>query len=355
MKLSLVMIVKNESKRLARCLESVKGIVNEIVIVDTGSTDTTKQIAESFNAKIYHFQWINDFSAARNYALNQSSGDWNLVLDADEYITNDCSAVIKEFMQNGNHIGRVRILNQFIDDGEEKHSQSFISRIIPRGVFYEGMIHEQIISDLPRVIINVDVEHDGYIEASNKKERNLKLLHLALEKNSKDPYMLYKIGNEYTVAKNYEKADFYFSQCYTLALTNEIYRPMMVVGFLYNLIKISKLEDALKVIDNEKARLADYPDFRFVSGFFYMELIFKYPDKYLHLLPLIEKEYETCLALGDSIQFDGVVGTGTFYASYNLGVFYEVTGNLGKAKEYYLKAADYGYIPAQKRLLGYKN
>lgn len=75
---------KNEERYLAQCLSSVKDVIDEIIIVDTGSTDKTLEIAKSFNAKIFNFDWINDFSAARNFALNKCSGDWILYLDADE-------------------------------------------------------------------------------------------------------------------------------------------------------------------------------------------------------------------------------------------------------------------------------
>ncbi len=78
--LTLSMIVKNEEKHLRECLESVTEVVDEIVIVDTGSTDKTLEIAKEFNAKIFHFNWINDFSAARNFALSKSTGEWILIL-----------------------------------------------------------------------------------------------------------------------------------------------------------------------------------------------------------------------------------------------------------------------------------
>src|SRR3972149_2146143 len=84
--LSLCMIVKNEEKFLPACLESVKGHVDEIIIVDTGSTDRTVEIAESYNAKIYHHPWKNSFSKARNYSLKYATCDWILILDADEEI-----------------------------------------------------------------------------------------------------------------------------------------------------------------------------------------------------------------------------------------------------------------------------
>ena len=77
-KLTLSMIVKNEEQYLHGCLKSVKDVADEIIIVDTGSTDSTKDIASSFGAKIYDFDWIDDFSAARNFALEKSTGDWIL-------------------------------------------------------------------------------------------------------------------------------------------------------------------------------------------------------------------------------------------------------------------------------------
>ncbi len=85
--LSLCMIVKNEEQHLARCLLSAKPVVNEIIIVDTGSTDRTKNIALAYGAKVFDFPWTNDFSAARNQSLAKASGDWILVLDADEVIS----------------------------------------------------------------------------------------------------------------------------------------------------------------------------------------------------------------------------------------------------------------------------
>jgi GT2 family glycosyltransferase/tetratricopeptide (TPR) repeat protein len=85
--LSLCMIVKNEEQHLARCLLSVKPVVDEVIIVDTGSTDRTKDIAKVYGARVFDFPWTNDFSAARNHSLSMATGDWILVLDADEVIS----------------------------------------------------------------------------------------------------------------------------------------------------------------------------------------------------------------------------------------------------------------------------
>ena len=86
MKINLVMIVKNEERSLRRCLEAAKPLVDEILITDTGSSDRTVEIAKELGARVFSFPWVNDFSAPRNYALVQSDADWNLVLDADEYV-----------------------------------------------------------------------------------------------------------------------------------------------------------------------------------------------------------------------------------------------------------------------------
>ncbi|MBC8066081.1 MAG: glycosyltransferase family 2 protein, partial [Chlorobia bacterium] len=94
-KLSACLIVKNESKNLSRCLESLKGIVDEIVVVDTGSTDDTVAIAESFGAKMGSFEWSHDFSAARNHSLEIATGDWVLWIDADEVLVPESVSAIQ--------------------------------------------------------------------------------------------------------------------------------------------------------------------------------------------------------------------------------------------------------------------
>ena len=87
LKLSLCMIVKNEQEDLPKCLEAVKKFVDEIIIMDTGSTDKTKEVAKKFTKNVFDFKWKNDFAAARNESLKHATGDWILCLDADEVIS----------------------------------------------------------------------------------------------------------------------------------------------------------------------------------------------------------------------------------------------------------------------------
>src|SRR5690348_15673466 len=96
-KLSLAMIAKNEARCIGRCLASIRLGVDEIVVVDTGSTDETTSVAREFGARIFSFPWNNNFSAARNFALEQTTGAWILVLDADEYASDKLTAEIRNF------------------------------------------------------------------------------------------------------------------------------------------------------------------------------------------------------------------------------------------------------------------
>ncbi|MCY2907094.1 glycosyltransferase family 2 protein [Bacillus anthracis] len=82
--LSACLIVKNEEEMLGKCLESLRRVIEEIIVVDTGSTDSTKEIARQFTDKVYDFEWMNDFSEARNFAASKANGEWIIAIDADE-------------------------------------------------------------------------------------------------------------------------------------------------------------------------------------------------------------------------------------------------------------------------------
>ena len=96
--LSLIIITKNNGRDLARCLDSVRGLVDEIVVVDTGSTDNTREIAEGYTYKVFDFNWVNDFSAAKNYALKWATGKWVINLDADESLSKSDHQKIKDLV-----------------------------------------------------------------------------------------------------------------------------------------------------------------------------------------------------------------------------------------------------------------
>ncbi len=349
--LGLVMIVKNEERCLEKCLKAVRNIVDEIYITDTGSTDKTVEIAKKFNAHISHFEWINDFAAARNFSLEQSECEWNLVLDADEYLTIGKRRDIETFLRGEPRIGYIGLLNVYKEtDGEISKSKILIPRLIPKGVKYCGAIHEQIDSDLERVVLPLTFDHDGYIQ-DGKGERNLEILFTELKKDGNNPYILYQTAKTLWILKRFNEADEYFERFYENSKNiKSEYRKLGIISYIYNLSEINKNDIGIEIIKNEKNNLNESADFYFACGMFYMKAVLSDINKYINYFPEIEKSYLKCLKIGEIKNNYGVVGCGSFKASYNLGIFYEVTGNTAKAREYYSLAGRQGYTQARERL-----
>jgi len=343
------MIVKNEARCLARCLRSIKHVVDEIVIVDTGSTDDTIKIAAEFGGKISHFEWVNDFSAARNFALDQSSGDWILVLDADEFASDALGKEILEFILREPAIGRLKIVSDFRRNGHTLRSQSFVSRLFPRGQRFQGRIHEQIVSALPRANLQGELWHDGYLEAQ-KSDRNLKLLQAELESEPDNPYWLYQLAIEYSSLEQTENAFQCLQKAFTQMKGDEPFAPNIVVDLLYAAMTLKKFDAGAEAIAKSERALEDFPDFHLVRGLFYMNLIRSNASKHIQDLPKIEQSFQRCLALGETDKYKSVRGSGSFLASYNLGVFYHAFGNANGAKQCFETAASQGHEPAAAML-----
>ena len=145
------MIVKNEEKFLEGCLQSVKDLVNEIIIVDIGSTDNTKKIAEKFGAKIYDHEWKNDFAEARNFALKKTSGDWVIYLDADERLPQKYHSDVKRIINANQHDALITKIRSEVSGplGNVPHFQTY-PRIFRNGkkIKFVYPVHEQILPSL---------------------------------------------------------------------------------------------------------------------------------------------------------------------------------------------------------------
>ncbi|MFA6572050.1 MAG: glycosyltransferase, partial [Bacteroidota bacterium] len=209
--ISLAMIVKNEEKYLYDCLKSTVAVVDEIIIVDTGSTDKTKDIARSFNAKIFNFKWNDDFSSARNEALKHCSGEWILYLDADERLEKKTSKYIRTLVQNagdntGGFVCTIESEHVTTDGSTEMHRGAY-PRIFrnygyPR-ISFCGRVHEQIspsIIALGKSIKTSDIiiTHLGYNQNSemmkSKIQRNYSLLMKLVKEEPENAYAWYQLG-----------------------------------------------------------------------------------------------------------------------------------------------------------------
>jgi len=158
--ISACMIVKNEEALLPTCLKSIKDAVDEIVIVDTGSTDNTVAIAKSFGARVYYHPWNDSFSEARNHSLSYASGDWVLQIDADEELEQADIPMLQQAINSTQHNGVVIAILSTINDNLHKF---YNTRIFRRGkAFYQDIIHEQIIVEGERLPTEIRLYHHGY-------------------------------------------------------------------------------------------------------------------------------------------------------------------------------------------------
>ncbi len=208
--ISCCLIVKNEIDVLEKCIVSVKqklnGIVNDIVVVDTGSVDGTRELAIQLGCRVFDFEWVNDFSKARNYSLNQAENNWVIVLDADEFIVECDIDNIKKFLVSKNEkvIGEIDIHN-YGDLKGLSYNTAVIPRVFNRNeVEYKGIIHEtptmKNCKEVQLEKLKIEIHHTGYIdsvaEEKNKADRNIELLNKALEKED-DMYLTMHLAKSY--------------------------------------------------------------------------------------------------------------------------------------------------------------
>ncbi len=210
--ISLCMIVKNEEQNLPRCLESVAGLVDEIIIVDTGSTDRTVEIAKSYGANVFFHPWEGSFSKARNYSLKYATCEWILYLDADEELRNGDSSVLKNIARNnGYSVVSFIIQNRYNDSKLEGYARMVRFFKNFSGIYYEGIVHNTIIYSGKCLNSSVTVIHHGYNLSEEKMNekfiRTSTLLKRQIESDPYNPTPYRYIGISYMDRKMYDEAN----------------------------------------------------------------------------------------------------------------------------------------------------
>ena len=188
MRISACVIVKNEAENIGRWLESMQAIADEMIVVDTGSTDETVAMARAAGAKVYSFAWCNDFAAAKNYALEQATGNWILFLDADEYFTPASQAKVRPLLMRLEPHLKIegvlcRLINIDTDDNNRIMTTLVQLRMFRnrRNLRYSGKIHEvlTLTKGRPLELANeIEIYHTGYSThiVQAKLRRNLKIM-----------------------------------------------------------------------------------------------------------------------------------------------------------------------------------
>jgi glycosyltransferase involved in cell wall biosynthesis len=343
--ISVCIIAKNEEQYIGQCLKPLREVFHEIILVDTGSSDRTTQIAARYTELIYHFDWIDDFSAARNFSLSKASNDWILCVDCDEFLLTKPREIkgLSPLLSKPGTIGLVKRKNPQSSANGTKISMEYISRLFSKSHFhFEGLVHEQLIplGGGGKSFRKVPLEfyHAGYADAATlqkKSGRNLPLLLSQMSAQGEDPYLLFQIGQCHYSIQQYEEALTYFDKGLSYDLNPSLeYVRTMVENYGYCLINTKRYAQALSlagVYDEFSCR----SDFVFLMGLIYMNN------------GLFEQAIEE-FRLATKAPEQMADGVGSYRAYYNIGLIHELTGGKEKAREYYLKCGDFS--PAKERL-----
>lgn len=196
--LSLCVIARNSAEILPRCLASVQGVVDEMVVVDTGSTDGTVTVAAALGARVAHFEWTGDFSAARNRSVEEATGRWVLVLDTDEWMGAGVAPQVRALLEQWerdkpSEKAAFRMRHRSVAAGVGgTGTLALLTRLFPRipGVCYEFAVHEQVETSLNRLGVpvlvapldpSVEILHDGYVDPEKVREKQWRNLEIFQE------------------------------------------------------------------------------------------------------------------------------------------------------------------------------
>ncbi len=354
------MIVKNESADIRRCLDSARDYVDEIVVVDTGSTDGTKRICSEYGAKLLDLPWPGDFAAARNFGLGEAAGDWVLWLDADEELqVSDLSALRSRLETAQDDLLRIRMLHFYGREpvAETRAYASFAARLFRNhiGIRFRGRIHEQ--PEAPEggpparggVLPSLRILHYGYLDdpVRDKGARNVPLLMEEKAAAPKNPWLDYFLAAELCRAGDDAGAFGAVNRSVAGFLKQGRMPPALAYKLKYDiLIRTQSFPSVLAGIGKAISLYPDYVDLHFYEGIARMSV---------EDCEGAERSFCRCLILGESNPaYLILLGTGSFFALYYLGLCYEKQGEFDRAAESYRQALRYDpdFAPAKQKLGG---
>lgn len=349
MKISTCVIVKNEADNIERCLSSIKDISHEIIVVDTGSTDNTKEIASRFRAKIFDFKWDNNFSNAKNYALDKAIGDWIIFLDADEYFEPNTQKILGRVFKsihNNKEIDAVlcRMINTEGINGKIISENPTVRIFRGRcGIRFSGAVHEQPLkngkpfSAVRITDFNLLIYHTGYssVLLPEKIKRNLKILEEEIANNHITNLTYYYMSSMHNNLGNYEESIKYALLALkepTLKDTIMAYQPYILLIKSMLAMKDKYMADEFDKFANEAIEaFPTHPEVWYVRGLV-KKVQADYPAAIESFLKAINYNKSFNLLLNNN--FPGQLEK----AYLNTAESYKMVGDQIKALEYYFEA-----------------
>jgi glycosyltransferase involved in cell wall biosynthesis len=343
-KLSLCMIVKNEEQNLPLCIAPLKSVLDEIVVVDTGSTDETKEVARQLGARVFDFPWVDDFSAARNESIRRATGDYVLWLDGDDRF--DESEVqklarLKSMLSPRRDKGYyLYVNNQSPVDGETHFYQLRIFPKVP-GAEFQGRVHEQIFHRLnqlgiPLIQTDIILRHTGYPNASaviQKSERNLRLIHKEMEADPENPILHYNAARTLAGIQRQAEAIPHLKRVTdnpeVRAREKQFFlEAALLLGRYY--IELQELDRAYEVFQELASEFPNHGLARFCLG----EILFLRKE-----FGRAKEELEKSLLLPVEVSLFPVnLGKLRYYQYYMLGQCQAESGEIGKSREMFQKS-----------------
>lgn len=331
MSVSLCMIVKDEEENLIRCLNSIEGLVSEIILVDTGSTDHTVPIALQYGAKVFRRPWSGSFSEARNFALSKATGTWILMMDADDELEPGDRDALLGLVRESDGTPEVYCGKTLSYSGDRADCSNILVtmtiRLIRngRGYFYRGRVHEQLAgTEGPPNLTATEIRfyHYGYLASEIKKKekhrRNMKLIRRELEDDPENGFMQFNLGNEYLTIGKTEEAMKCYQGSYRTLEPSMGYGSMLLTRMILCCEQLGRTEEQCLYLREGLSLYPELPDFEYLRASMF--------QRHGKLLKAI-RSYQKCIRIGPPPP-DGnsVLGVSTFKPHDRLAALYERLG-----------------------------
>lgn len=282
MTLSLCMITRNEGHQISRCLSSIKDYVDEIVLVDTGSSDQTVALAHRWGARVAHCAWDDDFSKARNQSLELAQGDWIFFMDGDEELAPGSGEILLKTIRQAEYEAFwVQVINTTGTNSRLKLPAIRLFRN-RNNYRFQGRIHEQIITSIiehsqPESIgsSGIEILHHGYnsneADIAAKTRRNLKILQSYPEEH-KNGFYYYNLGSEYLRAGQREKALACFEYSVRQTPPRQGFAPILVKKTIIALMELRKYMEAVRQLSYYQTIYPDFNDLLMLEAICYLNM-----------------------------------------------------------------------------------